>query len=80
MQCVFCGCTDERACVTPVEELPPAVLAFYVTRYGFAEDTLPATLPCTWISTDPPICSAPACIAASVSLSGPVDRLEAQWG
>ena len=39
MNCIRCGCSDERACMTQAG-------------------------PCSWVSIDPPICS--ACIESSV--------------
>lgn len=37
LSCLYCGCTEDDACVTPAG-------------------------PCSWITTEPPVCSNPSCI------------------
>lgn len=53
--CIFCGCTQERACRIPAAEAGlPAMLSGMIAQDG--------TIGCSWIQLEPtPVCSAPAC-------------------
>lgn len=63
MECIHCGCTEDRACPIQVASLP-ADRQFYIAaaarHMGVA---VPASIGCSWFETDPPVCSAPACVA-----------------
>lgn len=64
MKCVYCGCTVDNACLVLVDEQPPAVRDRIRRYYRSARREVPAQTGCSWISTEPPICSAPACVEA----------------
>lgn len=64
--CVSCGCSAEKRCQHPLSDYPAARQAELVLELGFASvdkdpDAVPVT--CTWLSLEPPICSAPNCQA-----------------
>lgn len=58
--CVYCGCTEDRACIVPVADLSPRDQR---TAATFGALSVAGTIACWWISKDPPVCSAPACRA-----------------
>jgi hypothetical protein len=63
MKCIHCGCTERHACRVRVDEQPEdyqrAVRALARRRH----QPVPETIGCSWFETDPPVCSAPACVA-----------------
>jgi hypothetical protein len=63
MICIHCGCTEDNACLLRVaeqdERLQTLVRAL-ARRHGTA---VPEVIGCSWFETDPPVCSAPACVA-----------------
>jgi hypothetical protein len=56
--CVFCGCTEDRACVLDVAKLSSRERGILRDTCG---DFTGDLVGCRWISLDPPVCSAPAC-------------------
>lgn len=59
MRCSYCGCTEQRACLVPLTQQPDSV-RLLIEGQHWPNDP-PAESGCAWISTDPPVCSAPAC-------------------
>lgn len=60
-RCVHCGCTEDRACSVLLSELD---LTLVRRVFGTAPELLGTHMPCWWVSLDPPVCSAPACVRA----------------
>lgn len=60
--CVFCGCTEENACVVVVAEQTPAFQRVLQAAAKRARREVPEFIGCSWFETDPPVCSAPACV------------------
>lgn len=64
MRCIYCGCTDDRACMIPSDRAPidrnwlAAWWEFDPSKYDLP---LPREIPCWWMSLNPPVCSAPSC-------------------
>ena len=62
--CIYCGCTEERACATPHTAFTAEELIYLMAQFDVDEpEDLPDPVPCSWISEDPAVCSAPACKA-----------------
>jgi hypothetical protein len=63
--CIYCGCTDDRACVVPLQTVDsPEIRAAhdrFLASCGVLGLVPQATIACWWISIDPPVCSAPSC-------------------
>lgn len=66
LACIYCGCTDDHACIVPIEDFDsPAIRAAqerFLESVGALGQVKSATVACWWISKDPPVCSAPACV------------------
>jgi hypothetical protein len=60
MRCVFCGCTERRACLVRLEDQPPSIRQ--LIEASAWPSAPPAESGCAWIQHDPPVCSAPACV------------------
>lgn len=61
--CIYCQCTEARACQIPRDELDVVAQEALLERFGVDRvDQLPRFIPCWWVSTSPPVCSAPACV------------------
>lgn len=55
--CIFCGCTALKACVLSIAEA-----GLEGDEIPLGEDEQPVRfVGCSWISLDPPVCSAPPC-------------------
>lgn len=54
--CIFCGCTNENACLLTLEE---AGLTPEQITDGLTED---GKIGCSWTQMDPPICNNPKCL------------------
>lgn len=69
--CIHCGCSDDRACRIRTAELPPAAREV-VAREQLLVPSLGAsgTVPCWWVSLNPPVCSAPACVKKGKTRGG----------
>lgn len=66
-RCLYCGCTEDRACAVPIATITDPRIREAHERYArmVAEHGIvtPATIGCWWVQLDPPVCSAPACVA-----------------
>lgn len=57
---VLC-CSQNRACTLDVAERPAAIRDELELQADRAGAPRPAFVGCSWISIDPPVCSAPKC-------------------
>jgi hypothetical protein len=63
MKCVYCGCTEEKACRVEVETQSARAQLFLAAAAAHMRAPMPRMMSCSWFETDPPVCSAPACVA-----------------
>lgn len=59
--CIFCGCTEPRACKVRLSEQPAPIQDQLRAAALAAGLSLPTFVGCSWISLTPPVCSAPRC-------------------
>lgn len=53
-RCIYCGCTDSRACLIDIDD---------AQSIDTADSAFSDQVACSWLSLDPPVCSAPTCRA-----------------
>lgn len=63
LACMYCGCTENRACAIPRDEIDIVSQDALLERFQVESvDELPKLIGCWWISTSPPVCSANVCV------------------
>jgi hypothetical protein len=62
MKCVHCGCTEENACLVRVADQPADYQRAVAAIARRQKRPTPEVMGCSWFETDPPVCSAPACV------------------
>lgn len=59
LRCVYCGCSDSRACVIDIDHVPRDMAILLEPH-----EKERGSVACWWVQERPPVCSAPRCMAA----------------
>lgn len=70
--CIYCACTPTRACSVKVDEQPADIRDNVRAYYRSKGLDVPRFVGCSWISTNPDVCSALPCRKKHVQASAKV--------